>query len=94
MNKKHRLLSGPYLIWTAAFILIPLLLIVYYGLTTPDGTFTLSNITEMGRPENMKALGLALLLSLISTLVCLLMAYPLAMILQSHEILTPTVLLS
>ena len=82
MNKKHRLLSGSYLIWTAAFILIPLLLIVYYGLTTPDGAFTLSNITEMGRPENMKALGLALLLSLISTLVCLLMAYPLAMILS------------
>ena len=28
MSKKHSLLYGPYLLWTAAFILIPLLLIL------------------------------------------------------------------
>lgn len=77
----RRLLSGPFLIWTVAFIMIPLAIIVYYGLTTSEGTFTLSNIAQMGTPENMKALGYALLLSLISTVICLVMAYPLAMIL-------------
>ena len=85
MNKKHPLLSGPYLIWTAAFIVIPLLLIVYYGLTDPSGAFTLDNIAEMGRHGNPKALGLALLLSLISTLICLVMSYPLAMILRNMK---------
>lgn len=85
MNKKHWLLSGPYLIWTVAFIVIPLLLIVYYGLTTAEGAFTLDNIAQMGRPENLKALWLALLLSVISTVICLVMAYPLAMILSNMK---------
>ena len=82
MRKKNRLMPVPYLVWTAAFIVIPLLLILYFGLTAPDGTFTFSNVLEMGRPENLKALGLSLLLSVISTLICLLLAYPLAMILR------------
>ena len=86
MIKKKKLLSGPYLVWTVAFILIPLLLIVYYGLTAPDGSFTLENVLEMGTPENLKALWLALLLSLISTILCLVMAYPLAMILSNMKI--------
>lgn len=80
-KSSRRLLSGPFLVWTVAFIMIPLAIIVYYGLTTPEGGFTLSNIAQMGTPENMKALGYALLLSLISTIICLIMAYPLAMIL-------------
>lgn len=85
MRKKQSLLSGPYLIWTVAFIVIPLLLIVYYGLTTAEGAFTLDNIAQMGRPENLKALWLALVLSVISTLICLVMAYPLAMILSNMK---------
>ena len=85
MTKKHSVLYGPYLIWTAAFILIPLLLIVYYGLTSPEGGFTLDNILQMGRPENLKALTLALLLSLISTVLCLILSYPLAMILRGMK---------
>ena len=85
MSKKQRLLSGPYLIWTVAFIVIPLLLIVYYGLTSAEGGFTLDNIAQMGRPENLKALWLALVLSVVSTLICLVMAYPLAMILSNMK---------
>ena len=80
-GKTKWLLSGPFLVWTVAFIMIPLAIIVYYGLTTAEGGFTLANVAQMGTPENIKALILALLLSLISTVICLLMAYPLAMIL-------------
>ena len=86
MNKNNRLLSGPYLIWTAAFIVIPLLLIIYFGLTDKNGAFTLSNIAQISRPENVKALWLALLLSLISTVLCLVLAYPLAMILRNMQL--------
>ena len=39
----------------------------------------------MTTPENLKALGLALLLSFISTLICLVLAYPLAMILAEKN---------
>ncbi len=85
MNKKHSLLYGPYLFWTIAFIVIPLILIVYYGLTTASGAFTLHNIATISTGENMKALGLSLLLSIISTLICLVLSYPLAMILRQMK---------
>lgn len=83
MNKKW--LSAPYLIWSVAFIIIPLLMVVYYGLTDKSGAFTFNNFTAITQPEHMKALGLSLLLSLACTIICLLLAYPLAMILVSFH---------
>lgn len=85
-KKSRRILSGPYLVWSVAFILIPLVMIVYYGMTDAEGSFTLSNLAAMGSAENLKALGLSLLLSLISTVICLLLAYPLAMILSNMSV--------
>lgn len=83
--KNRKLFAGPYLFWSVSFIIIPLLMIFYYGLTDKEGTFTWSNIAMMASPENLKALGLALLLSLVSTLICLVLAYPLAMILSEKN---------
>ena len=82
MSKK--LLAGPYLLWMAGFIIIPLALIVYYGLTDKSGAFTLANIMSMATPEHRKALWLSLELSFISTVICLILAYPLAMILRNR----------
>ena len=81
MNKKKLWLSGPYLFWAVCFIIIPLCMVIYYGITDKTGAFTLENILSLSTPEHMKALGLSLLLSLISTLLCLLLAYPLASVL-------------
>ena len=80
MNKKS--LAYPYIIWMIGFIILPLIMVVYYGLTDKTGTFTLNNLTEILVDYNYKALWLALGLSLISTLICLILAYPLAMILK------------
>lgn len=85
MNKR-KLLTGPYLVWAVAFILIPLAVVLYYGLTNSDGQFTFENILAIGTVENFKALCLSLLLSLISTLICLLLAYPLAMMLSDMKV--------
>ncbi len=85
MNKR-KLLTGPYLVWAVAFILIPLAVVLYYGLTNSDGQFTFANILAIGTVENFKALCLSLLLSLISTLICLLLAYPLAMMLSDMKV--------
>ena len=84
MSKK--LLSGPYLLWMAAFTIIPLALIVYYGLTDKTGAFTMANVMAIATAEHSKALWLSLGLSLISTIICLLLAYPLAMILRNRGI--------
>ena len=55
-------------------------------MTNQDGAFTWMNLAKITTPENLKALGLALLLSFISTIICLLMAYPLAMILSKINV--------
>lgn len=80
MSKK--LLAGPYLIWMAGFIIIPLLLIVYYGFTDASGAFTISNILSITEPERWGALIESLWLSALSTVICLILAYPLALILK------------
>ena len=86
MKNKKRLLTGPYLFWSIAFIIIPIIMIFYYGLTDADNHFTLMNLAEITTPENLKALGLSLLLSFISTVICLILAYPLAMILSGKSV--------
>lgn len=68
------------------FTIIPLALIVYYGMTDRTGAFTLENILAITTAEHAKALWISLGLSLASTLICLLLAYPLAMILRSKGV--------
>ena len=85
-NKSSRYLASPYIIWIVGFIVIPLLTIVYYGFTDKSGAFTLSNLAEILVWENYRPLYRSLILSAASTLICFLLAYPLAMILRWYKI--------
>ena len=76
MNKK--LLSLPFIFWSAMFVIVPLCMVFYYGLT--------DNILAIATAEHSKALWEALKLSVISTVICLLLAYPLAMILCNMNV--------
>ena len=78
------LLAGPYLIWMAGFTLIPLAMILWYGLTDKGGGLTMANVIAIASADHAKALWLSLGLSLVSTVLCLLFAYPLAMILRGR----------
>lgn len=84
MNKKT--LAFPYVFWSIAFIVIPLCMVFYYGLTDQNGAFTLENIITIATAEHAKALYLSIKLSLISTIICFLLAYPLAMILANMNV--------
>ena len=70
----------------AGFTVIPLLMVFYYGLTDRSGAFTLANILAIGSSEHLKALWLSLLLAGVSTVICLILAYPLALILRKRHI--------
>lgn len=85
MNNNKRFFSIPYIIWMAAFIVIPLFIVVYYGFTNDYNEFTLNNVKQIIEPIHLKALGLSLKLSFVSTVICLLLAYPLAMILRNSK---------
>ena len=84
--KTRKWLAYPYLVWMVGFIVVPLILIVYYGLTSAGGGITLDNIALISKPINRGALWLSLELSFISTIVCLVLAYPLALILRNLKI--------
>lgn len=81
------LLAFPYSLWMFAFIIIPLIVILYYGLRSgTDGSFTFDNLKLIADPVNRNALFLSLKLSIISTIICLVLAYPLALILKGMKL--------
>lgn len=82
-------ISYPYIVWMLIFILVPLVLVLYYSVTvsTPSGTvFSLENFSKFMQPVYMKVLVRSLALALISTFICLLLGYPVAMILAGRDL--------
>lgn len=87
LQKGNTLLAAPCTVWMVAFIIIPLLMVVYYGLTKrEDGSFTLENLKLIADPINRKALWLSLKLSVVSTVICVVLAYPLALMLRGMKV--------
>ncbi len=77
-----QLLAGPYLVWMAGFILLPLLMVVYYAFTNSAGNFTMANVISIFHKVHLKSLWLSVKIALQCTIICLLLSYPLAMILN------------
>ena len=53
-------MSSPYLAWAVIFIIVPIGMIFYYGLTDNTGAFSFANIAAITQPEHIKSLVLAL----------------------------------
>lgn len=81
-NFGKQLLAGPYMVWIIGFILLPLLLILYYAFTNSSGSFTFANIISIFHKVHLKALWLSVEIALKCTVICLLLSYPLAIILN------------
>ena len=77
---KSKLPSLPYLIWMAVFIVVPVGLVLYFAFTTHDGAFTIENISQVG--EYTGVLLRSIWLAAVATVICLLIAYPLAFFLS------------
>lgn len=73
---KEKISAMPYLIWTLIFTLIPLILVIYFAFTNQSGKFTVNNFASVSAfaPVIMRSI----ILALISTLICLILAYPLS----------------
>lgn len=73
----------PYLVWAVIFIIVPLLLVAYYGFTieTPDGgiVFSVDNFAKFfTSPIFLSAFWRSIWMAALSTLICLLIGYPVA----------------
>ncbi len=73
-SKSSRWLAGPYLVWMAIFTVVPLFIVIWYAMTNADGQFTFDNLTQIGRYSSVFAR--SLMLAAISTVICLVMAFP------------------
>ena len=45
-----KLISAPYLLWMAVFIIVPLIMVAYFAFTTADGAFTPVSYTHLTLP--------------------------------------------
>ena len=77
MNKKafgNKLVASPYIVWSAIFIVVPLIIMVYFALTDESGAFTLANLSGLGLYK--KAFAISILYAVAATLITLILAYP------------------
>ena len=81
----RNVLLTPFLIWAGLFIFVPLICILWYGVTDSDGNFSLTNLLLIFERNYTDALKLSIALALISTVICLLLAYPLCLILTERQ---------
>lgn len=80
---KLKYFSAPYLVWMVVFILVPLVMIGYFAFTTDGGSFTIQNVSDVGQYANIFVR--SIWLSLIATVICLVIAYPVAFILSRMD---------
>ncbi len=84
---KRSTFSFPYLALSIIFVIVPLFIMLYYAFTDLDGNFSFSNFAHFfSRPNIMAVMGKSFLVALITTVVCFLLAYPLALALTSSRL--------
>ncbi|WP_129595864.1 ABC transporter permease [Anaerophilus nitritogenes] len=97
MNKKW--LSIPYALWSLIFSIIPIIIITIYSFCkrSPYGKiiyeFTLDNYKQFLEPIYLNVLWRSILLAAISTTACLVIGYPMAMIISKTSIKKRNVLI-
>ena len=77
----------PYIIFSAIFVVIPLVLIVVYAFTDDNGHLTLANFQKFfEHPEAINTFVYSIGIAIITTLVCILLGYPAAWILSNSKL--------
>ena len=85
-------IAYPYTVWMIIFIVVPLFLILFYSFTEgdirnlKDLKFSLNSYKKVLEPIYLKVIGDSFLLAGISTLICLIIGYPVAMIIANADI--------
>lgn len=81
MKKKSlatKLTASPYMVWSAIFIVVPLIFVLAYSLTDAQGKFTLEYVLSIGKYKEVMLN--SIWLGFIATVISLVIAYPLAYI--------------
>ena len=97
----QRAALGPYGVWAFLFIVVPLIFVAYYAFTDNAFRFTTENMTRFftarsanGTYTYLLIFWRSLKLAVISTIICLLMGYPVAYILSRASARTQKILIT
>ncbi len=88
MNNKKNRLAIPYILWSIIFTVVPLIIILIYSFTKRDAfgnivyEFTTDNYKNFFTPIYLNVLWRSVKLSVYSTVLCLLIGYPMAFIIS------------
>ena len=77
-----KLTSAPYLLWMAVFVIVPLVMVAYFAFFE-NGQFTLDYVANVSQYTNIFIR--SIWLAAIATAICLVISYPLAMILAEMD---------
>ena len=85
--KQYKHLIKPYIIWAAALIVVPLIMIVLYAFTEEGNSvltfsFTLENFAKFAESTYVNVIVKSFRLGIFTTVLCLLLGYPLAFIIS------------
>lgn len=89
MKKNKSILAYPYIIWSALFIVVPLILVLVFSFTVENGDklmFSLENYKRLINPIYLKVFLRSIVLAGSSTIICLLVGYPVAYIISKAHI--------
>lgn len=89
-NRTYNAITAPYGLWMAVFIVAPLLIVAYYALTDASGAFSLDSITQLSLYTD--TILRSVWFGVAATVICLLIAYPLAYIFSKTKASTQAVL--
>ncbi|MCQ3035186.1 MAG: ABC transporter permease [Bacilli bacterium] len=83
---QRKYLSIPYMIFMALFIIVPILLIAYYAFSNADGQLSLDAAKKFfSDSSKFDVIMVSLFIAIQTTLICLIIGYPIAYFLASKE---------
>ena len=80
MKAKSKFAAIPYLVWMLIFIIVPLGMVLFFGFTTKGGEFTFDNFTGIAKYAHV--FWKSIYLSVIATVICLILAFPLGFLMS------------
>ena len=86
------MMAAPHVMWAILFIIAPLLFVAYYAFTDKDGNFTFANISELAQASYLEIFLRSLCFAFLATVICLLIAYPIAYFMSKASAKTQRIL--
>ena len=86
LHFSRKMLGIPYVVFLLFFVIIPMLIILFYAFTDREMHFSCANFIQFfSDPTKLSTIVYSLVIALITTAVCLLIAYPVAYILARSK---------